>query len=271
MRRTSSIKLKKERVKRGVYLLPNLFTTGSLFCGFYSIIASMKGEYSLAAVPILIAFVLDGLDGRIARMTNTTSKFGSEYDSLSDLVAFGVAPAILAYTWALSSFGKWGWIAAFLFVACGALRLARFNVQIGLIESRVFNGLPIPGAASVIATGVLLYYYVGGEGNFHDFSVLIGVFALSLLMVSSIKFYSFKDLNFFARKPFMSFVLIVFIMVVIIAEPQIMMFTFAFGYSLSGPVWWLIKFWKKMRAEMHARQVSGEKTQAQEKENSNVS
>lgn len=242
--------LKRERVKKGIYVLPNLFTTGSLFCGFYAIIASMKGDYFLAAVPIVIAFVLDGLDGRIARMTHTTSKFGSEYDSLADLVAFGVAPAILAYTWALSAYGKWGWLGAFLFVVCGALRLARFNVQIGLIESKLFNGLPIPGAASVVATGVLLFYYLGGEGRFNDLFVLITMVCLSLLMVSSIKYYSFKDLKYFSRKPFMSFVLIVFILIIIVAEPQIMMFTFAFGYSLSGPTWALFKIGKKAYGEL---------------------
>lgn len=247
--------LKRERVKKGIYLLPNLLTTGSLFCGFYSVIASMKGDYWLAAVPILIAFVLDGLDGRIARMTNTTSKFGSEYDSLSDLVAFGVAPSILAYTWALSIFGKWGWLAAFLFVVCGALRLARFNIQIGLIESKVFNGLPIPGAAAVVATGILLFYYVGGEGKFNDLSILIGVVALSLLMVSNVKYYSFKDLNYFSRKPFMSFVLIVIILIIVIAEPQIMMFTFSFGYSLSGPVWAMMKIGKKAYIEIKAKRA----------------
>jgi len=244
---------KRERVKKGIYLLPNLFTTGSLFCGFYSVIAAMKGDYWIAAVPILIAFVLDGLDGRIARMTNTTSKFGSEYDSLSDLVAFGVAPAILAYTWALSIFGKWGWLAAFLFVVCGALRLARFNIQIGLIESKVFNGLPIPGAAAVVATGVLLFYYLGGEGKFNDLTILICMVFLSLLMVSNIKYYSFKDLNFFSRKPFMSFVLIVFIMIIVIAEPQIMMFTFSLGYSLSGPAWAIIKVGKKAYIEIKSK------------------
>jgi CDP-diacylglycerol--serine O-phosphatidyltransferase len=250
---------KRERVKKGIYVLPNLFTTASLFCGFYSVIASMKGDYFLAAVPILIAFVLDGLDGRIARMTNTTSKFGSEYDSLADLVAFGVAPAILSYTWALSSYGKWGWLAAFLFVVCGALRLARFNVQIGMIESKVFNGLPIPGAASVVATGILLFFYLGGEGKFNDLSVLITMVCLALLMVSSIKYYSFKDLNYFSRKPFMSFVLIVFILIIVIAEPQIMMFTFAFGYGLSGPSWALFKLGKKAYGEIKAKRSSCQK------------
>jgi len=250
---------KRERVRKGIYVLPNLFTTGSLFCGFYSIIASMKGDYLLAAIPILIAFVLDGLDGRIARMTNTTSKFGSEYDSLSDLVAFGVAPAIMVYTWALSSFGKWGWLAAFLFVVCGALRLARFNVQIGMIESKVFNGLPIPGAAAVVATGIMLFYYLGGEGKFNDLSVVIIVVVLSLLMVSSIKYYSFKDLNYFSRKPFMSFVIMVFILIIIIAEPQIMMFTFAFGYSLSGPAWALFKIGKKIHGDIKEKKSQNQK------------
>jgi CDP-diacylglycerol--serine O-phosphatidyltransferase len=214
-------------------------------CGFYSIVVSMQGQFETAAWAIMAALVLDGLDGRIARMTNTTSKFGAEYDSLADLVAFGVAPSILAYTWSLSPFGKWGWLAAFLFVTCGALRLARFNIQIGIIESKVFNGLPIPGAASVVATGVLLYHYLGFQGPFSHAAVLIGVICLSLFMVSSIKYYSFKDLNFFARKPFVSFVLIVFLLVIIVAEPQITVFTFFAGYSLSGPAWFFYKLLRR--------------------------
>jgi CDP-diacylglycerol--serine O-phosphatidyltransferase len=234
-------RLRKDQMKKGIYILPNLFTTASLFSGFYSIIASMKGMYEIAAWTILIAMVLDGLDGRIARMTRTTSKFGGEYDSLADLVAFGVAPAILSYHWALMSFGKWGWLASFLFVTCGALRLARFNVQTAIIDSRVFNGLAIPAGAAVIATAVLLYFKLGGEGQSNHPAVLIGTFVTALLMVSSIKYYSFKDLNFFARKPFMSFVLILLILVVVIAETQIMIFTFAIGYALSGPVWLIYK------------------------------
>jgi len=233
--------VKKSRRKRGIYLLPNLFTTTNLFFGFYSILASMQGDLSQAALVIMIAMILDGLDGRIARMTNTMSKFGAEYDSLADLVTFGVAPAILAHSWALYAYGKWGWLVAFLFVVCGALRLARFNIQIGIIESKVFNGLPIPAAASVVATGVLLYYYLGGAGKFHDLSILLAIAGLALLMVSNVKYYSFKDLNFFSRKPFMSFVLIVLIMIIIVAEPQITFFIFSLGYGLSGPGWWLIK------------------------------
>ena len=233
--------VKKTPRKRGIYLLPNILTTANLFCGFYGILASMQGGYELSAVLLVVAMILDSLDGRIARMTNTMSKFGAEFDSLADLVTFGVAPAILTYSWALSAYGKWGWMVAFLFVVCGALRLARFNIQIGIIESRVFNGLPIPGAASVIATGIMLYFYLGGQGKYHDFSILMTTVALALLMVSNIKYYSFKDLNFFSRKPFMSFVLIVIVLIIVAAEPQITLFTFSVGYSLSGPFWWLIR------------------------------
>jgi CDP-diacylglycerol--serine O-phosphatidyltransferase len=242
-------------MKKGIYVLPNLFTTANLFCGFYSAIASMKGMYEIAAVAILIAVVLDGLDGRIARITHTTSRFGAEYDSLCDLVTFGVAPALLVYNWSLIAFGKWGWMAACVFCVCGALRLARFNVQVGVIDSRVFNGLPIPGGAAVVATGILLYYYLGGEGRFSVLPVMLGVVALSLFMVSSIKYYSFKDLNFFSRKPFMSFVLIVLILVIVVAEPEIMMFTFTFGYSLSGPVWAICRAIRKMVKEDREKRI----------------
>ncbi|PKN33164.1 MAG: CDP-diacylglycerol--serine O-phosphatidyltransferase [Deltaproteobacteria bacterium HGW-Deltaproteobacteria-19] len=236
----------RDGMKKGIYVLPNLFTTASMLCGFYSVVVSTHGQFETAAWAIMAALVLDGLDGRIARMTNTTSKFGAEYDSLADLVAFGVAPSILAYTWSLSAFGKWGWLAAFLFVTCGALRLARFNIQIGIVESKVFNGLPIPGAASVVATGVLLYHYLGFQGMFPNAGVLVGVICLSLFMVSSIKYYSFKDLNFFARKPFISFVVIVIVLVIVVAEPQIMIFTFFTGYSLSGPAWLIYKLIRRV-------------------------
>jgi CDP-diacylglycerol--serine O-phosphatidyltransferase len=249
----SNASVRRDRMKKGIYVLPNLFTTANLFCGFYSAIASMKEMYEIAAVTILIAVVLDSLDGRIARMTHTTSKFGAEYDSLCDLVTFGVAPAILFYNWSLLSYGKLGWLAAFLFVVCGALRLARFNVQIGVIDSRFFNGLPIPGGAAVLATGVVLFYFLGGEGRFPSWSIMIGVVAIALFMVSSIKYYSFKDLNFFSRKPFMSFVLIVLVLVIVVANPEIMLFTFAFGYSLSGPAWALFRLGRRLLVEFRAR------------------
>jgi CDP-diacylglycerol--serine O-phosphatidyltransferase len=259
-------KFNRDKMKKGIYVLPNLFTTGSLFAGFYSIIASMYGRYAHAAVAILIAMVLDGLDGRMARLTNTTSKFGAEYDSLADLVAFGVAPAILAYVWALSPYGKWGWMICFLFVTCGALRLARFNVQINIIDKGVFNGLPIPAAAIVVASTVILFNHLGLEGQYNHISILFAVLFLSLLMVSSIKYYSFKDLNFFARKPFMSFVLIVVVLVIVAAEPQIMIFTFCFGYALSGPVWLIYKLAKKAPAAQIDKTVRPENAEPLKKQ-----
>ena len=154
-----------ENLRRGVYLLPNLLTTGGLFAGFYSIVATMNGNYLVAGWFVLIAAVFDGLDGKVARMTNTTSKFGVEYDSLADLVAFGVAPGLMMYAWALKPFGKLGWLAAFLYVVCGALRLARFNVQITTVESKRFVGLPIPAAAGMAASLVIFFHHMGGSGT----------------------------------------------------------------------------------------------------------
>jgi CDP-diacylglycerol---serine O-phosphatidyltransferase len=242
---------KKIRIKKGIYVLPNVITTASLFCGFYSIIASLKESFVIAAITILAAAVFDGLDGRIARFTNTTSKFGSEYDSLSDVIAFGVAPAFLAYNWAMSFYGKWGWLAAFLFVLCGALRLARYNIQIGIIESKIFNGLPIPAAAAVVATTVLFFDYAGVEGKFHDPSMLVFVPILSILMVSNIKYYSFKDLKLFARKPFMTFFSLVLALIVVAAiPPQISLFVIIFGYALSGPIRWIAKFGQQTRQKV---------------------
>jgi len=236
-------------MRRGIYILPNLFTTASLFSGFYSLVASMRGDFVHAAVAIVVSFVLDGLDGRIARITHSTSRFGVEYDSLSDLVAFGVAPAILAYQWSLVPFGRSGWIVAFLFVACGALRLARFNVQVGDIDKKVFNGLPIPAAAGVVATCVLLWDYMGGTGTFTSISILVSMVFLSYCMVSNVKYYSFKDLDFFTSKPFMTLVMIVFLFVVVLLEPQIMLFSFAVSYSISGPVWKIVKMVKHKKGD----------------------
>lgn len=234
----------KIRMKKGIYLLPNLFTSASLFCGFYSIIASFKEHFVPAAIAILVAVVFDGLDGRVARLTNTTSKFGAEYDSLADVISFGIAPALLAYSWSLSIYGKWGWIVAFLFVLCGALRLARYNIQIGIIESTVFNGLPIPAAASVVASTVIFFSsdYVGVEGRFHNIFIMIFVIIVSLLMVSGVKYYSFKDMKLLTRKPFTIFFWSTVLLIIIVAEPEIMFFVIILGYAISGPIWWLIKF-----------------------------
>ena len=240
-------RIRNIRIKKGIYVLPNLFTTASLFMGFYSIVASIQEKFHLAAISILISLVFDGLDGRIARMTNTTSKFGAEYDSLADLIAFGVAPSLLVYIWAMSFYGKLGWMAGFLFVACGALRLARYNIQIGLIESKVFNGLPIPAAASVIATTVIFFDYAGVEGTFHNPYMLIFVTVLSLLMVSNIKYYSGKDMKLFARMPFMTFLVVVGVLLIIIYKPEVMFFVIMLSYALSGPLWWVFKFIQRRR------------------------
>lgn len=234
------------RVRQGVYLLPNLVTTGGLFCGFYAIITTFKEEYLLAAIAVLVAQVFDALDGRVARMTKTSSHFGVEYDSLSDLVAFGVAPGVLAYRWALEPWGAWGWLAAALYVTCGALRLARFNVQVEVVDKQSFVGLPIPAAAAVVATTILMYYFLGGEGatNKH-ITLLLLIYALAVLMVSNIGYYSFKELHLRHRQPFWILILGIVLIQLTIAEPQIMLFSIFSLYAVSGPARALARLWKR--------------------------
>jgi len=255
-------RVKNVRIKRGIYILPNLFTSASLFMGFYSIIASIQEKFYPAAIAIIISLVFDGLDGRVARMTNTTSRFGAEYDSLADLIAFGVAPSVLAYLWAMSFDGKPGWMAGFLFVACGALRLARYNIQIGIIDSKVFNGLPIPAAAAVIATTVIFFDHIGLEGALSDpyYIFLILVVTLSLLMVSNIKYYSFKKMNLHARIPFTILLIAIGIFLVFYLKPEIMAFIVMVGYALSGPLWWLGKTIKKLRGKDVSQHASEQKS-----------
>ncbi len=236
-----------KKKNRGIYLLPNLLTSASLFGGFYSVIASLDGNYEYAAIAIFISAVFDCLDGRIARLTGTTSKFGVEYDSLSDLVAFGLAPGVLIFTWALRPFGRYGWLAAFLFVVCATLRLARFNVQISTVESKNFKGLPVPAAAALIASTVLMFFYFDHGETAKHIIVLIFVYTMAFLMVSNIKFYSFKELNLSQRMPFRLLVAIIFLLIVIAAEPQFMLFILTFGYVISGPVMFLV-YRRKKRA-----------------------
>ncbi|MBI5491823.1 MAG: CDP-diacylglycerol--serine O-phosphatidyltransferase [Deltaproteobacteria bacterium] len=232
---------KKQSIKKGVYLLPNLITSASLFGGFYSIIASLDGHFERAAIAIFISAILDGLDGRIARLTGSSSKFGVEYDSLADLIAFGLAPGVLIFTWALRPFGRYGWLAAFLYVVCGALRLARFNVQITTVESKRFNGLPIPAAAALVCTTVLMFFYLGrGEEMAKHITVLILVYALAFLMISNVKYYSFKELNLSQRMPFRLLVGLIFLLIVVAAEPTVMLFILTLGYVISGPITTLI-------------------------------
>jgi CDP-diacylglycerol--serine O-phosphatidyltransferase len=238
---------RRESLRRGVYILPNLFTTGSLFAGFYGIVSTLNGNFLTAAWFILVASIFDALDGKVARLTGTTSKFGVEYDSLADLVAFGVAPGLLMYAWALKPFGKLGWLAAFLYVVCGALRLARFNVQVTTVESKRFVGLPIPAAASMGAACVILFYHLGGSGTIRKLSVLILIYVLALLMVSSFRYYSFKDPELVKRQPFGFLVLAIFIIVVIVAEPQIMFFLLFSCYTISGPIGYLLRLTQRTK------------------------
>ena len=236
---------RRESLKRGVYLLPNLITTGGLFAGFYGIVATMNGDYQIAAWFILISAVFDTLDGKVARLTGTTSRFGVEYDSLVDVVSFGVAPGLLMYSWALQSFGKFGWLAAFLYVVCGALRLARFNIQVNTVESRRFVGLPIPAAAGMVASCVLLFYHLGGSGTIRKVSIVLLIYVLAYLMVSNHSYHSFKDPELVKRQPFNFLVLAIIFIIVIIAQPEIMLFSMALLYTASGPISSVIKYFRR--------------------------
>jgi CDP-diacylglycerol--serine O-phosphatidyltransferase len=245
--------------RNGVYILPNLFTTGGLFCGFYAIIATLREDYLIAAIAVLIAMVFDALDGRIARLTHTSSSFGVQYDSLSDLIAFGVAPGVLAYRWALEPWGAWGWLAAALYVTCGALRLARFNVQVEVVDKNNFVGLPIPAAAAVVAATILLYYFLGGEGatNKH-LTLLLLIYALAGFMVSTIPYYSFKGLKLRHRQPFWLLLAGIIVIQLTIAAPQIMLFSLFSLYALSGPVRLLFRKQKPVSLETNSSQADGE-------------
>ncbi|MCK9171862.1 MAG: CDP-diacylglycerol--serine O-phosphatidyltransferase [Desulfuromonas sp.] len=243
----SGTESRREGLRRGVYVLPNLVTTGSLFAGFYGMVASMNDRFDVAAWFILLSAVFDTLDGKVARLTGTTSQFGVEYDSLSDLVAFGVAPAILMYSWALQPFGRLGWLAAFLYVVCGALRLARFNVQVATVESKHFVGLPIPAAACMVACCVLLFYSLGGTGTIRMVSVLVLIYGLAALMVSNVPYYSFKDPELLQRRPFGILVLAIVMIIVIVAQPEEMLFLMFISYILFTPVVALMNYMRRYR------------------------
>jgi len=237
----------KFKMEKGVYILPNLFTTGNLFCGFWSIISVFQEHYFYGAVAILLAAIFDVLDGKVARLAGATSKFGIQYDSLADLVSFGIAPAVLAFSWALRPFGRLGWVAAFLFVVCGAVRLARFNVLAAVGDTKYFKGLPIPAAASMVSLVILLYLRLIETGWIKDIVVLGMIFVLAFLMVSTIRYFSFKELNLARRKPLSIFIFVVLSMIVIVMEPVIVLFGFVLAYVLSGPVG-LILAWQKKKA-----------------------
>jgi CDP-diacylglycerol--serine O-phosphatidyltransferase len=236
-----------ENMRKGIYILPNLFTTGSLFAGFYSMVATMNGDFRTAAIWVLVSSIFDGLDGKVARLTGTSSKFGVEYDSLADLVSFGVAPGLLMYSWALKPFGRLGWLAAFLFVVCGALRLARFNVQVNTVESKRFVGLPIPAAASMVSATVLLFYHLNWESSYKRAAILILIYSLAFLMVSSVRYYSFKDPGVIKRQPFAFLVLAVLLLIIIAAEPVVMLFVLFVCYTASGPIGFVMTWPRRRR------------------------
>ena len=229
--------------RRGVYLLPNLLTTGAMFAGFYAIVAAINGKFEPAAVAVFIAMILDGLDGRVARMTNTQSDFGAEYDSLSDMVSFGVAPALVMYVWSLSSmvefgwqWGKLGWLGAFIYVAAAALRLARFNTKASSTDKRYFQGLPSPAAAAVVVGMVWFFFDQQVKGQDVAPVALVLTVITGLLMVSNISYYSFKDLDFKNKVPFIAIFAIVLIFVLIAVDPPKTLFGGFLIYALSGPV-----------------------------------
>jgi CDP-diacylglycerol--serine O-phosphatidyltransferase len=239
-----------ESMRKGIYILPNLFTTGSLFAGFYSMIATMNGDFRTAAIWVLVSSIFDGLDGKVARLTGTSSKFGVEYDSLADVVAFGVTPGLLMYRWALQPFGRIGWLAAFLFLVCGALRLARFNVQVDTVESKRFVGLPIPAAASMVSATVLVFHHYGlSPVAYRQGAVLALIYFLAFLMVSNFRYYSFKDPELIKRQPFGFLVVAVLLLVVIAAEPVLMLFLLFLCYVFSGPVGFIVTFPRRRRLE----------------------
>ena len=254
-RRKSRKRYNGSEIHKGTYILPNLFTTANLFAGFYGIINSINGRFQTAAVAILVSCLFDILDGKVARFTRATSRFGVEYDSLADLVAFGVGPAVLVYLWALRPFGRVGWLAAFLFVACGALRLARFNVQVNTVSKKFFIGLPIPGAACMIAT-VVLFLYDPNSRHFSPGVVFVAVtYLLGFLMVSNIPYNSFKELEAIRGKPLPILFIAVVLLTIVAANPRFMLFSLLLAYVVSGPLslmgrW--MRGWKRKKETTNA-------------------
>lgn len=226
--------------RRGIYLLPNLFTTGCLFCGFYAVTAAMNGKFDDAAFSIYAAMVMDGLDGRVARLTHTESAFGAEYDSLSDMISFGVAPALVMYLWSLSSLAKLGWFAAFVYAAATALRLARFNTQLGTQDKRYFQGLPSPSAAAIVAGLIWIGETYGLTGEALRYIAVPVTTITALLMVSNLRYYSFKGFDIHGRIPFVVAIAVMLVFAVIFTNPPLMLFLIFSGYALSGPLMTLI-------------------------------
>lgn len=234
----------RKKIKRGIYIVPSIFTSLSLFCGFYSITASLSGNALTASWALIIAALFDAADGRIARLTRSVSKFGEHYDSLVDMISFGATPAILIYTWALEPFGRWGWLAAFLYIICVALRLARFNLHLGASENKYFQGLPSPPSAIMLAATVILFTRYNAADALSITIPLITVL-LALLMVSNLRYYSFKDVDIRRRRPFNVLVAVILLLILILAEPEILLFTATALYVLSGPFMFLLNTKKR--------------------------
>ena len=236
--------------RRGIYLLPNLFTTGALFAGFYAITSAMGGRFETAAMAIFIAMILDGLDGRVARLTNTQSDFGAQYDSLSDMVSFGAAPALVMYLWAFSSLGKVGLFAAFVHMAGGALRLARFNTQLTSADKRYFQGLPSPAAAAILAGFVLICLEYGYSIEIIKYPAVILTMSTGLLMVSNFRYSSFKDIDLKGKVPFFVAIAVMLAIAFVMAQPQTMLFLLFLIYAISGPVVTLVARKRRARSKL---------------------
>ena len=231
---------------RGIYLLPNAFTTAALFCGFYAIVMAMNLKFDQAAIAIFAAMVLDGIDGRVARLTNTQSEFGAQYDSLSDMVSFGVAPALVMYSWSLRGLGKLGWLAAFVYCAGAALRLARFNTNIEVVDKRYFQGLPSPAAAAIVAGFIWLMDDLRFAGADLSWAAWIVTVYAGLTMVTNVPFYSFKQVNFRKSVPFIAIFLIVLAFVAVSSDPPKVLFSLFIVYGLSG---YVIFFWRLLKGK----------------------
>ena len=227
--------------RKGIYVLPNLVTLAALFAGFYAIVMAMNGRYEMAVVGVFCAMVLDSLDGRVARMTNTQSAFGEQMDSLSDMVSFGAAPALIAYEWALRGLGRWGWFAAFVYCACAALRLARFNVNTGVVDKRYFQGLPSPAAAALVAGFILFCTDLGLTGEDLMWPMFVVSLYAGLTMVTNVPFYSFKDFSMKRSVPFVVIVAVALVIAVVNIDPPKVIFSLFVGYGLSGYVVYAVR------------------------------
>lgn len=241
---------------RGIYLIPNLITLGAMFAGFYAMIAAMKGHYEAAAIAIFVAVIMDGLDGRVARLLHAQSEFGVQLDSLSDMICFGVTPAMVLYSWSLAVMGKPGWLAAFIYVACTALRLARFNVQVAKTDKRYFQGLATPAAASFVASIVWVCSVYDISGESIAFPMLLVAILIGLLKVSTIRYRSFKDIKMGDKVPFIAILVAVLIFVFVAFDPPDILLGITLIYVLSGPVGTLLALRQRRRTKRKKKSLS---------------